>query len=119
MSWSNKSCFALQNLVYAFLDGSSAGIFDNVRLHRLADAVAAVFGLALNGGVPPAVQVEHVGCLLQVQTQATSAQRQHQNLVLAAGLEPLNQVAPLFLRSVAGERERSEFAQMTGHCLHA
>ena len=50
------------------------------------EAMAPVFGLCLYGGVPPPVQVEDVGCLLQIQAQSADAQRQYQHLVLVATL---------------------------------
>ena len=67
--------------------------------------MAAVFSLALHGGVPPPVQVKHVGRLLQIQTQTPDTQRQYQRPVLRASPESVDEVGPFLLRNVAGERE--------------
>ena len=81
--------------------------------------MAAVLRLALDGGVPPPVEVKDVGRLLQVQSQASDAERQNQRLVLAAGLESLDDGGSLLLRRVSGDGERGELAQAVDGRLHA
>ena len=70
-----------------------------------------VFGLPLYGRVPPAVQVEHVGRLLQIQAQASGAQGQYHHLVLIAGLESVDDSGALMLGSVASQGDGVELSQ--------
>jgi hypothetical protein len=72
---------ALEKL--AFLDENVSDalfyrVFDGVRVDvnrlMLAEAVAAIGCLVLHSGIPPAVEVEHIGGGLQVEALATSAE---------------------------------------------
>ena len=58
--------------------------------------MAPVRGLTFHCGIPPAVQVKHVGGLLKIEAQATGAQRQHQDLVRIAHLEAIDHGGSLF-----------------------
>ena len=79
-----EPALGLDQLVDPLLDGARAD--HPVHLHhpRLADPVRAVGCLILDRRVPPAVEVEDVAGVGQVEAQAARPQRHHQHARLAA-----------------------------------
>ena len=73
-------------------------------MHRAAlpEAVAARFGLGVDRRVPPAIEVEDVRRLLQIEPLATGAQREDQRLAVRVGAETLQHALARALVEVAG-----------------
>ena len=57
--------FLILQLHHAFLDGVLRDKANGIHWFCLANSVCALDCLHLNGGIPPRIQEEHVGCDLQ------------------------------------------------------
>ena len=71
----------------------------------LADAIRAVRRLALDGGVPPAIEVDHVAGAREVETGTTGFQRQNEEGRAVLPLKLLDETHALLDLRFAGEHE--------------
>ena len=92
-------------LVDALLDGATANELVRQHIAVLADAPGAVGGLVFHGGVPPAVEVDHMRGGGQVQSGAARLERQHEERAPFVLLEALDEFATFAHRRAAVQHQ--------------
>ena len=104
--------FLGEQAVDALFDGADGDEFVDLYFALLADAVGAVGGLVFDGGVPPAVEMEHVAGGGQIEAEPAGSQREDENRRLAGGLESVDHFIATASAACrrAGNRSASEIA---------